>query len=67
MLYVSDIISRFNGKLLCGDENMILDNFCKDTRIIKNGDIYVGIKGESFDGNNFSNFNVISRCSEIFI
>lgn len=53
MLYVSDIISRFNGKLLCGDENMILDNFCKDTRIIKNGDIYVGIKGESFDGNNF--------------
>ena len=32
---------------------MILDNFCKDTRIIKNGDIYVGIKGESFDGNNF--------------
>ena len=53
MLYVSDIISRFNGKLLCGDENMILDNFCKDTRIIKNGDIYVGIKGESFDGNKF--------------
>lgn len=45
MLYVSDIISRFNGKLLCGDENMILDNFCNDTRIIKNGDIYVGIKG----------------------
>lgn len=53
MLYVSDIISRFNGKLLCGDENMVLDNFCKDTRIIKSGDIYVGIKGESFDGNSF--------------
>lgn len=53
MLYVSDVINRCNGTLLCGDVDMVLDNFCKDTRIISKGDIYVGIKGESFDGNSF--------------
>lgn len=53
MLYVSDVIKRCNGTLLCGDVDMVLDSFCKDTRIIKEGDIYVGIKGESFDGNSF--------------
>lgn len=53
MIYVKDIIDKFNGKLLCGDINLVLDNFSHDTRTIQNGDIYVGIKGESFDGNKF--------------
>ncbi|MBQ6495146.1 MAG: UDP-N-acetylmuramoyl-tripeptide--D-alanyl-D-alanine ligase [Bacilli bacterium] len=52
-LYVKDIINKLNGKLLIGDENLSLDNFSKDTRTIKKGDIYLGIKGETFDGNNF--------------
>ena len=53
MIYVKDIIDKFNGKLLCGDINLVLDNFSHDTRTIQEGDIYVGIKGESFDGNKF--------------
>lgn len=53
MIYVSDIIDKFNGKLLYGDINLVLDNFSHDTRTIKDGDIYVGIKGETFDGNLF--------------
>lgn len=53
MIYVSDIINKFNGKLICGDINLPLVNFSKDTRTIKYGDIYVGIKGEKFDGNTF--------------
>lgn len=53
MLYVKDIINNFNGKLLYGNIDLELDNFSHDTRTINNGDIYVGIKGESFDGNNF--------------
>lgn len=53
MLYVKDIINNFNGKLLYGNIDLELDNFSHDTRTIKNDDIYVGIKGESFDGNNF--------------
>lgn len=53
MLYVKDIINNFNGKLLYGNIDLELDNFSHDTRTIKKSDIYVGIKGESFDGNNF--------------
>lgn len=53
MIYVRDIIEICNGKLLCGDINLECINFCKDSREIKNGDIYVGIKGENFNGNIF--------------
>lgn len=53
MLYVSDIIKCGNGILLYGDDSLSLNNFSKDTRTIKDGDIYVGIKGEVFDGNKF--------------
>ena len=48
---VKDIIKVCNGKLLTGDENTICENFSKDTRTIEPNDIYVGIKGENFDGN----------------
>jgi len=51
-IYVKDIIKKCNGKLIVGNENIILDNFSKDTRTINNNDIYIGIKGEVFDGNN---------------
>lgn len=50
---VKDIIKICDGKLLCGDENIVCENFSKDTRTINFGDVYVGIKGENFDGNLF--------------
>lgn len=53
MLYVSDIIREGNGLLIQGDSSLLLGDFSKDTRTIKEGDIYVGIKGENFDGNKF--------------
>ena len=52
-IYVKDIIDKCNGELLIGDKNLVLNNFSKDTRTINKGDIYIGIKGESFDGNTF--------------
>lgn len=52
-LTVKDIIKACNAKLLCGDENTKISSFSKDTRTIKPEDIYVGIKGENFDGNKF--------------
>ena len=42
-----------NGKLILGDKKFICRNFSKDTRIIEEGDIYIAIKGEKFDGNKF--------------
>ena len=46
---VQDIINICDGSLLSGNENDILENFKKDTREIKEGDTYIGIKGENFN------------------
>lgn len=53
MLYVSDIIREGNGILIQGISSLEIGDFSKDTRTIKDGDIYVGIRGETFDGNKF--------------
>ncbi len=50
---IKDVIELCDGTLLCGDENLECLSFSKDTRDIKEGDIYVGIKGDNFDGNKF--------------
>ena len=52
-IYVKDLLNVCKAKLLCGDTNLPLDNFSKDTRTIKENDIYIGIKGEKIDGNTF--------------
>ena len=52
-LTVEDIIKVSNAKLLQGDVKTVCKNFSKDTRIIEQGDVYIGIKGEKFDGSNF--------------
>ncbi len=48
---VKDIIKTCNAKLVFGDEEIVCENFSKDTRTIEKDDVYVGIKGENFDGN----------------
>ena len=50
-LSIEEIIIACNGKLLCGDKSQYVKGFSRDSREIKLGDIYVGIKGENFDGN----------------
>ena len=50
---IKDCLGICNAKLIMGDENYIFEGFSKDTRTIQNGDTYVGIKGETFDGNLF--------------
>ena len=53
---VEDILRITNGKLVfapTNTENIFLENVSKDTRTIKNGDTYFGIKGEKFNGSDF--------------
>ncbi len=50
-IYVIDVIEKYGGRLVCGDNNATCDNFKIDTREIKENDTFVGIKGENFDGN----------------
>ena len=52
-LNIGKIVEITNGKLINGDINQEIENFSKDTRTLKKGDIYVGIKGEKFDGNQY--------------
>ena len=59
---VKDILKVTNGKLLIGNEDLICENFSKDTRTIQKGDIYIGIKGEKFDGN-----SILFRSNEAVI
>lgn len=48
---IKEIIEATKGKLIKGNLEVECGDFCKDTRIIKQGDTYIGIKGENFDGN----------------
>lgn len=48
---IKEIIKATKGKLIIGNLEDECNNFSKDTRIIKQGDTYIGIKGENFDGN----------------
>ena len=52
-LKIKDILKCTNGKLIIGDTEKECKNFSKDTRTIKKGDTYIGIKGEKFDGSSF--------------
>ena len=50
---VKDIVKITNGKILCGDEGTHCNHFVRDSREVKEGDVYIALKGERFDGNDF--------------
>lgn len=52
-LLVEDILNVTKGTLIIGDTKVKCENFSKDTRTIQKDDVYIGIKGERFDGNIF--------------
>lgn len=52
-ILVKDIVRVCNGTLICGNENLVCENFSKDTREINQGDIYLGIQGERVNGSIF--------------
>lgn len=52
-LTVKDILNHTDGKLIIGNEDLECKNFSRDTRKLKKGDIYIGIRGETFDGSKF--------------
>ena len=52
-LTVKKILEITKGTLITGDENLEIESYSKDTRTIKKNDCYIGIKGETFDGNQF--------------
>lgn len=49
-LIVKDILEICDGTLICGSKEQICEKFSKDTRELNKGDVYVGIKGDKFNG-----------------
>lgn len=47
------ILDICNGTLLNGNEDSLIEKYSIDTRSINKGDMYVAIKGENVDGNNY--------------
>lgn len=50
---VSKIVEICNGELISGDRNQEIASYSKDSRAIKSGDMYIAIKGENADGNDY--------------
>lgn len=50
---LSDIIEICKGRLINGDSNLVCSTYSIDTRTLTKGDVYIGIKGENYDGGNF--------------
>ena len=48
-----EILKATNAEIIKGEDSNNLFEFSTDTRTIKAGDIYIPLKGESFDGSNF--------------
>ena len=64
---VKEILKVTKGKMLFGNEELEVENFSKDTRTIQKGDIYIGIKGEKFDGSNFWNQALDAGATAVLI
>ena len=64
---IKEILNVTKGKMLFGNEELEVENFSKDTRTIQKGDIYIGIKGEKFDGSNFWNQALDAGATAVLI
>ena len=64
-LTINKLAEIINGKIYSGDKDIICSSFSKDTRTINKGEVYIGIKGENFDGNTLYEdaFNKGAICS----
>lgn len=50
---IKDILTITGATLINGSSDVVCENFSKDTRSLNKGDVYVGIKGENYDGGTF--------------
>lgn len=48
---VNKILEVCNGELMIGNKELEVNSYSKDSRDIKPGDMYLGIKGERVNGN----------------
>ncbi len=54
-LTIQDIIKATKGQLISGSSNTIVSSISTDSRTLKEGDLFVALIGERFDGHDFIN------------
>jgi UDP-N-acetylmuramoyl-tripeptide--D-alanyl-D-alanine ligase len=50
---VKDIIEATGGKLISGEDDIYFSDISIDSRTIKNGELFIALKGKNFDGHDF--------------
>ena len=52
-LYARDIVRVGHGRILCGNEDVLLGRIVTDTRVLEHGDVYFGLLGEKINGSDY--------------
>ncbi len=52
-LKIAEVIKATNGKLIYGDDEILVSGISSDSRTIKEGELFIPIIGERFDGHDF--------------
>ena len=53
MLSADQVVEATEGNLLSGNPNLVFKSFSTDTRTLQEGDLYIPLKGETFDGHDY--------------
>lgn len=53
MLKVEDILKATGGILICGPKDVNIDGISTDSRTVKEGELFVPLRGQNFDGHDF--------------
>ena len=56
-----------NGRLYAKEKNIMVSHISKDTRTLRENDVYLGLKGEKFDGNLFYQEAFKKKCSLVIL
>lgn len=52
-LSIREVVTACRGRLICGDDEVVISGVSTDTRTIEPGMLFIPIRGENFDGHKF--------------
>jgi len=62
-----DVLKATSGNLIQGDRNQYFTGICTDSRRIKEGELFVALKGPNFNGHNFALEALEKRAGGVMI
>jgi len=67
MFKVVDLLKATNGELLQGRSNVSVKDISRDTRTIKQGELFIALKGPNFDGHSFIKEAIKKKVEAVII